>query len=197
MIKISFQKWGFPLLLYKYLQHRSYFYWKGQFNALNPFKYELKILASVVNAFTNNNFNIEIDKNRDAIQELVEFGFGMEDKLCTEQQLVQLIDLFPERVEQFEHFKENKPTVGEFYCILFDILKYGFEYLMTFGIERVKYPPEANIVHPFKDDEIDRRIDYNNDIVIEAMRILLGNEFCGQTFTDQELQERFNYTKKG
>ena len=75
----------------KCLQHRSYFYWKGRYDGFNPFKYELKILASVVNAFTNNNFNIEIDEDRDAIQELVEFGFGMEDKLCTEEQLVQLL----------------------------------------------------------------------------------------------------------
>ena len=193
MIKIEFLKWGLPQLLYKYIQHREHFYWKYHYSELDPFKYELKILTSVVNAFTNNNFNIEIDEDRDAIQDLVEFGFGMEDKLCTEEQLVQLFDLFPERVEQFEHFIKNKPTIGEFYCILFDILRYGYEYLTTLGIERVEYPPEANIVHTFKDYEIDKQIDDNNDIIIEAMRILLGNEFCGQTFTDQELQKRFNY----
>lgn len=195
MIKIEFQKWGFPQLLYKYIQHREHFYWKYHYSELDPFKYELKILTSVVNALTDNDFEIEDDKDRDAIQELVEFGFGMEDNLCTEEQLVQLIDLFPERVEQFEHFIENKPTVGEFYCILFDILRYGYEYLMTFGMERVKYPPEANIVHTFKYNEIDRAIDNNDDIVIEAMKILLGNDLCGKTFTTHELQEKYNYPK--
>ena len=107
----------------------------------------VKILTWVVNALTDNEFDIEDDKDRndkdrDAIQELVEFGFGMEDNLCSEEQFVHLIDLFPERVEQFEHIIENKSTVGEFYCILFDILRYGYEYLMTFGMERVKFPPE-------------------------------------------------------
>ena len=202
MIKIEFQKCGLPQLLYKYIQHREPFYWKYHYSESDPFKYELKILTWVVNALTDNEFDIEDvkdrdDKDRDAIQELVEFGFGMEDNLCTEEQLVHLIDLFPERVEQFEHFIKNKPTIGEFYCILFDILRYGYEYLTTFGIERVEYPPEANIVHTFKDYEIDKQIDDNNDIIIEAIRILLGNEFCGQTFTDQELQERFNYPQIG
>ena len=191
--KNLFRRWRFPELLYKYLQHRSFFYWKGHFSEYAPFKYELKILASVINAFTDNNFNIEVDDDRDAIQELVEFGFGMGDKPCTEEQLVRLIDLFPERVGQFEHLLKNKPTLGECYCLLFDILRYGFEYLMTFDIERVQFPPEANIVHTFKDNEIDRAIDDNDDIVIEAMKILLGNELCGKIFTDKELQEKYNY----
>lgn len=182
-------------MLYKYLQHRQYFYWKGKYSHHNPFKYELKILASVVSAFTDNNFDIEDDEDRDAIQDLVEFGFGMDDKLCAEEQLVKLIDIFPERVEQFEHFIEDKPTIGELYCILFDILRYGYEYLMTFGIERMKYPPEANIVHTFKDNEIDRAIDDNDDIIIDAMKILLGNEFCNKIFSDKELQEKYNYPK--
>ena len=183
MIKIEFLKWGLPQLLYKYIQHREPFYLKYHYSESDPFKYELKILTWVVNALTDNEFDIE--------------DVGMEDNLCPEEQLVHLIDLFPERVEQFEHFIKNKPTIGEFYCILFDILRYGYEYLTTFGIERVEYPPEANIVHTFKDYEIDKQIDDNNDIIIEAIRILLGNEFCGQTFTDQELQERFNYPQIG
>ena len=103
--------------------------------------------------------------------------------------------IFPERVEQFEHLIENRPTVGDFYCVLFDILRYGFEYLMTFDIERVQYPPEANIVHTFKENEIDKVIDDNNVIVIRTMKILLGDELCGKTFTDQELREKYDYPK--
>lgn len=179
-------------MLYKYLQHRLHFYWKCHYSEYDPFKYELKILTSVVNAFTDNNFNIEDDEDRDAIQELLEFGFGLGDKLCTEEQLVLLKGLFPENVSQFEHFVDNKPTIGELYCILFDILRYGFEYITIF-MEVDKYPPEANIVQTFKEKEIDRIIDDNDDIIIEAMKVLLGEDLCGQYFTTQELQNKYGY----
>lgn len=193
MIKISFRKWGFEQMIYKYLQHREHFYMKYKYSEFDPFKYELKILTSVVNAFTDNDFDIVNDDDRDAIQDLVEFGFGMDEKPCTEEQLIRLINLFPENVAQFENIIENKPTIGDIYCILFDILQYGYEYIFTFY--DVKYPPEANIVQTFKAKEIDKVVDDNDDIIIEAMKILLGNDFCNKTFTDLELQEKYKYPK--
>lgn len=193
MRKNSLINWEFADMLYKYLEHRPYFYWKYNYNESYPFQYDLKIITSLVNAFTDNHFDITNNDDRDSIQDLVEFGFGMEDQLCTEEQLICLRDLFPERAGQFVRLIENKPNVGELYCILFDILRYGHEYITTFS--NVNYPPEANIVYTFKREEADKAIDDNDDVIIEAIKILLGNDFCSKTFTIQELQDKYNYPK--
>lgn len=193
MIKNSIRKLGFDQMLKMYLQHRQYFYWKCNYCEFNPFNHELRLLTSAVNAFTDNEFDIANDTHREAIQDLVEFGFGMEDNLCTEEQLARLKDLFPESTEQFDHFIKNKTTIGDIYCLLFDILLYGYEYVSTFF--KVNYPLEANIIYKFKETDIYIIVVDNNNVLIEAMKILLGSDFCNKTFTYQELQEKYNHSK--
>lgn len=117
----------------------------------------------------------------------------MGDTLCSDKQLEKLKELFPHKVEIFNSFKQNRPSIGEFYLILFDVLRYGFHYITEFYEQ--KYPPEANIVHTFKDREIDKHIDDNDDILIKAIMVLLGDELCSRSFTRKELQDKYNYPK--
>lgn len=115
----------------------------------------------------------------------------MEDELCTDEELASLCKLFPQQRELFNNFKDKKPRKIEFYVLLFDVLFYGFEYITVFDYQ--KYPPEANIVHTFKDEVIDIPVDDNDDIIIEAIMVLLDDELCGKTFTTEELKEKYGY----
>lgn len=191
---MELSKWEFSHLLYQYLENYYYFKWQYHFHNY-PFRYELKKLEAVLNAFTGKKYNIESDEDRDEIQELIEYGFDLGDTLCSDKQLEKLKELFPHKVEIFNSFKQDRPSIGEFYLIIFDVLRYGFHYITTPEFYEQKYPPEANIVHTFKDREIDKHIDDNDDILIEAIIILLGDELCSQSFTRKELQDKYNYPK--
>lgn len=109
--------------------------------------------------------------------------------------LKNLKNFFQHKVEIFNSFKQDRPSIGEFYLIIFNVLRYGVHYITTPEFYEQKYPPEANIVHTFKDREIDKHIDDNDYILIEAIIILLGDELCSQSFTRKELQDKYNYPK--
>lgn len=189
---MELKNWEFPHLIYQYLENYYYFKWQYHFgDQIFRYKYELKKLQAVLNAFTGKTFDIESDEGRDEIQELFEWGFELEDELCNDVELASLCSLFPQQRELFDKFKDYRPRKRDFYILLFDSLFYGFEYITTFY--DVKYPPEANIVHTFKEREIDEHIDYNDDILIKAIMVLLGDELCGKTFTTKELKEKYGY----
>lgn len=183
--------WNFPLVIYQYLD--NYYYFKIGYSFMEwPFKVELKKLQSLVFAYSGIDYNIESVEGRDKIKELFDNAFGSADLICSDSQIIQLRELFPYKAEVFDQYKSNMPRIGDFYSIIFDLLRLGFEYINL--CYPVKYPVAVDIVRTFKAREIDLPVDNKNDILIEAIMILLGDRFR-KSFTSTELIRNYHFPK--
>lgn len=183
--------WNFPLVIYQYLE--NYCYFKIGYSFMEwPFKVELKKLQSLVFAYTGIDYNIESVEGRDKIKELFDNAFGRTDLICSYSQIMQLRELFPYKPEIYDKYKFKMPRIGDFYNIIFDLLRFGFEYITL--CYPVKYPVAVDIVRTFKSREIDLPVDDKADILIKAIMILLDDSFR-RSFPHSELIKNYHYPK--
>lgn len=183
------KKWTFPLVIYQYLENYDHFRWGKSFKS-EFFYIELKKLQSLIFAFTGENYNVESSEGRDKIKELFDTAFGMDYLLCSDEQIEALRVLFPHKAKLFDLYQIRKPLIGDFYTLIFDLLRRGFDYISmdyAFGLDDV-----ADIVRAYKGKEVDNPIDDKNDILVEAIMVLLGDNFR-KVFRREELIDRYKF----
>lgn len=188
---------GNKIIDFNSMLHR-YLYFEYVFSSDDKFekwpwstKIGLKQLQSVLYAFTGNNYDVETEKGRKKIRDAFEGGFGLANSYCNDVQIEQLKELLPVRYNYYSHFDREKPRVGVFYETLFHIVRAGYKYKTIFS--GVLCAPKAfSILYDYKSNNIDKYITKHNDIFVEAMKIVLGENFK-KTFTIGELIEFYNY----
>ena len=183
------KKWTFPLVIYQYLENYEHFRWGKSFKS-EIFNIELKKLQSLIFAFTGENYNIESSEGRDKIKELFDTAFGMDYLLCSDEQIEALRVLFPHKAKLFDSYQNKKPLIGDFYTLIFDLLHRGFDYISmyyAFGLDDV-----ADIVLAYKEKEVDKPIDDKDDILVEAIMVLLGDNFR-KVFRREELIDKYKF----
>lgn len=183
------KKWTFPLVIYQYLENYDHFYWGKSFQS-EIFSIELKKLQSLIYAYTGVNYNVESAEGRDKIKELFDTAFGLSYLICTDEQIEKLRSLFPHKAELFDLYQDEKPLIADFYTLIFDLLRQGFEYITlfsAFGIGDV-----MDIISQYKEKEIDKHVDDKDDILVEAIMVLLGDNFR-KSFSRKELIAKYKF----
>lgn len=182
----------FESMLYKYLDYEYIFSSDKQFEYW-PWstQIELKRLQSMLFAFTNENYIVESENGKSKIRDVFKYGFGREDSYCNDGQIQQLKEILPQKYNYFTRFQREKPRVGQFYETLFCIVRAGHKYITLFSGTSCA-PVAFSILDHYKSAQIDRYIAKHNDILIEAMKIVLGENFR-KTFTTGELIKYYDY----
>lgn len=182
----------FKSMLYKYL-HYEYI-----FSSDKEFKYwpwstqiELKQLQAILFAFSGESFNVEAENGTDKIRDAFNYGFGREYLYCNNEQIQQLKEILPQKYNYFTRFQRKRPRVGQFYETLFRIVCAGYKYITLFSSTSCA-PVAFSILNYYKSAQIDRYIDQHNNILIEAMKIVLDENFR-KSFTIRELIKDYSY----
>lgn len=185
--------WKFNTLIDEYFAEWIYFRKGGSFKEL-PWSLQIEVMriTSALNAFTNGNYNAETLEGKKEIIEAFEMGFGRQDKICSDEQLQQLQELFPDGDELFSEFEE-RPCIGDFYRHLFSIYQASYDYVTVFDdMTDDMYTDAFNLADAFKREKINTHIIEKCRIIYRAIKVLLG-DMCNKSFTKSELIKCYGY----
>lgn len=171
------KEWDLETLLYTFLRLEYAIGSTGYFSQrAQTTQYELKRLEYVLNEFTDGDYDVETPEGREEIEEAFYNGFGLGDNFCTREQITKLRKLLPPQKFNFLQIKNVRPRVGQFYEPLFLMLKTGYMYMTLFD-DMSCVSDAFRIVKFYKNNGIDKDVNAINATLIEAMKIVLGENF--------------------
>ena len=171
------REWNLETMIYTFLRLEYAIGSTGHFSQRSKMtQCELKRLEYVLNEFTDGEYNVETYEGREEIEDAFYNGFGLGKKFCTREQINKLKELLPPQKYNFLRLRDIRPRVGQFYEPLFRMVKAGYKYMSLF--DDMNCVSDAfRIIKFYKDNEIDKDISNVNVTLIEAMKIVLGEEF--------------------
>ena len=171
------REWNLETMIYTFLRLEYAIGSTGHFSQRAKMtQCELKRLEYVLNEFTGGEYNVETYEGREEIEDAFYTGFGLGKKFCTKEQIDKLKDLLPPQKYNFLRLRGIRPRVGQFYEPLFRMVKAGYKYMSLF--DDMNCVSDAfRIIKFYKDNGIDKDISNVNVTLIEAMKIVLGEEF--------------------
>lgn len=188
------QEWNFEAMIYLYLRFEYAFCDIGEFDQMSKnTQIELLKLQSILNAFTEGKYDIQSRNGRKAIEFAFTSGFDIGESLCSREKIIQLKNLFTCQNVNFQRLRKERILIKQIYEPIFQTLKAGYKYMTLFNTT-VCLSNAQSIIASFKSSEIDSYIYGRNEILVDALKIILGIS-NDKHFTTHELIEKYNYPK--
>lgn len=184
--------WDFKSMIYQYLRYEYALASTGRFEQRSATtQRELMRLTALLNAFAGGRYEVESAEGRVSIERAFNSGFGLGHEVCDKGKIMRLRALFPSQKIFFLKLRGKRPIVAQFYEPLFRAVRAGYKYRTLFE-ESYCVSEAFEAVRHFKSKAVDCVVAENDDILIDAMQIVLGERFT-RIFNTRELISEYNY----
>lgn len=181
-------KWTFDDFIYFYFEW-SHILWVGELD--DEQTKSLLRLQSLVHAFGGKKFDLLTTESKHDMTFFVEKGLGMGHLPCYYDKILKLRRLIPHIFKYKEEFKNDPPFVIEFFTIIFDTLRLGYNYITAIN-ETDGVDAERQLVCEYKRNVIDKWLDLKAKTLMDALKVLLG-QVARKSFTEAELRVKYHF----
>lgn len=190
----DYKEWSFGELIAEYMAHGIFFERDCALKDLPwSLQIEVKRIVSVLNAFTGGNYEADSKDGKIKIKDAFSEGFHLRNNLCTNEQLVELRELFPVIDDMFDEFDDDPPRICDFFRYLFAVYQAIYNYVTVFDdLHLNMYTDEFLVYDTFKRKKINTHMVEQGKTIYKAFKILLG-DIIAQKISISELIEKYGY----